>query len=198
MATLDEILPQDKALAQLRLPEIVGAQEQERIDSVRRAAVRALEKRAGVWLLTGKQSKAGYFTPCTCDPSTITLTDFVTDIASMSYQNADGTTSALAVNKVKLFERIERGMRVIKVIPVGIWPPVRVDKENFALLKMEVNVGATADQVDAILNSGWETYLRLMLSGYYDSRYLGGREGQPLDHSTAEREAEGLKKPMAV
>ena len=205
MATLDEILPEAKALAQLRLANIVGQQEQERVDSVRRAAVKALETRARVWLLTGQQEVAGYFVSGDNGPSTINLQDFVNDIAEASYQNADGTTTNLPVDKIKLFERIEKGRRVIKVMPVDNWPVVDLPGQGFSvtnqgvvLLKMKINVGATAQQVTDVLNLGWETYLRLMLSGYYDSRYQGMQDGEPLDHATAEREAEGLKLPMAV
>lgn len=200
MATLDEIIPEQKALAQLRLPDIVGEHEVERIISVRRAAVRALEDRAGVYLRTRQVTKTGYFVPGDDCPMTANLRHFIVDIESVSYQASDGSVVDLDKADVKLYERIEHGMRVLKLMPVERWPAVaNLKGRNLVLINVTLNVGATIEQVTEILQDGWETYLNLMLGGYYDSRYMSGMEvGVPLDHSTAEREALRLKPPMAT
>ena len=200
MATLDEILSDAKSLAQLRLEEVVGAGERERVDAARRAAVGALERRAGVWLKTGVASRIGYFVPGSDKVATVKLQDFITGIASMTSQNSNGDVVNLDPDDYALFRRIEHGEEVIRVKPKTKWQDVDVGGDQNALLNITLNVGATAAKVTEILEGeggGWEQYLLLMLSGYFDSRYRGKREGQPVDHAAAEREASQLTKPMA-
>lgn len=197
MATLDDILPDDKVLAQLRLASIAaGTQERERVDACRRDAVNALEGRAGVYLLDRSTHDYGYIVPRDNGFARLKLKPFIKQIDSISASNG-GRAQAIPVDETYTQEVIEHGERVIRLFPNEQWPAVQ-GSSDMAVIDIEYSVGASAAQVAEILSSGWERYMLLMLSGFYDFRFASGREGQPYDHSIAERHAQTLARPMAV
>lgn len=197
--TVDDILPQEKGLAQLRLNATVGSAQTELFNDVRAAAVTDLENEAGVWLLGRSMEMTGVITCDGTQASSVKLQDYITPngITAASVQNRDGTRTAIALDQFYMFTRVEYGRRVIRLQPADTWPAP--ENVGTAVMFFTIEVGATAEQVSYVLDIlGWRRFMMLRLQGHWDHRFASPGRGQPYDHAAAKRIASGLQRPMAM